>query len=139
MKLKLTDLLLEAKDSTIKCTCGWHWKKSDGGKDPYVCHKCGHDNTPKSFHEFAEKRLGGATKIADSAHEKGGPSMLTYHHFKVKLPYYKKATEGKFSIEDAKKEFKNVLKTISLDMDQTTFQKEVGRLEVLGELIIKQK
>jgi len=27
--------------------CGWSWKKEDGGKDLYMCHKCGHDNTPK--------------------------------------------------------------------------------------------
>jgi nicotinamide mononucleotide adenylyltransferase len=33
---------------TITCdNCGWTWKKEDGGKDMYVCHKCGHDNTPK--------------------------------------------------------------------------------------------
>jgi hypothetical protein len=28
--------------------CGWKWAIKDGGKDLYVCHKCGHDNTPKS-------------------------------------------------------------------------------------------
>ena len=27
--------------------CGWSWKLSEGGKDPYVCHKCGTDNTKK--------------------------------------------------------------------------------------------
>jgi hypothetical protein len=144
MKIKLTEsqierLIVESKDSKIKCTCGWSWKKSEGGKDMYVCRKCGHDNTPKSFNEFVEKRLGGATKITNSAHEKGGPSMLTYHHFKVKLPYYEKATEGKFDFIGAEKEFKDTLKKISLDMDQTSFQKEMGRLEVLGELIIKNK
>ena len=53
----------------------------------------------KSFDEFAEKRMGGATKIANNAKEKGGPSMLTYHHFAVKLPYYKEASEGKFDME----------------------------------------
>jgi len=26
--------------------CGWEWDKKDGGKDLYICHKCGHDNTP---------------------------------------------------------------------------------------------
>lgn len=93
----------------------------------------------KSFDTFAEKRMGGATKIANGAKEKGGPSMLTYHHFKVKLPYYKKASEGNFNVEEAKKEFKETLKKISFDMDQTSFQVEVGRLEVLGELIIKHK
>jgi tRNA(Ile2) C34 agmatinyltransferase TiaS len=25
--------------------CGWSWELSDGGKDPYTCHKCGHDNS----------------------------------------------------------------------------------------------
>jgi hypothetical protein len=93
----------------------------------------------KSFDTFAEKRMGGASKIADSAKEKGGPSMLTFHHFKVKLPYYKKASEGNFNVEESKKEFNETLKKISFDMDQTSFQIEVGRLEVLGELIIKHK
>ena len=91
----------------------------------------------KTFDEFAETRMKGAEKIANNAKEKGGPSMLTYHHFKVKLPYYEKASKGDFDFEAAKKEFKETLSKISLEMDQTTFQREVGRLEVLGELIIK--
>lgn len=90
-----------------------------------------------TFDEFANKRMGGAEKIADNAKEKGGPSMLTYHHFVVKLPYYKKASQGKFDLKEAKKEFEKTLKKISMNMDQTEFQKEMGRLEVLGELIIK--
>jgi len=29
----------------VKCKkCGWEWNMSDGGKDPYVCHKCGYNN-----------------------------------------------------------------------------------------------
>lgn len=93
----------------------------------------------KAFEEFADKRLSGAEKIADNAHKKGGPAMLTYHHFKVKLPYYKKAKEGKMDIDEATKEFEKTLKKISLSMSPIEFQKEVGRLEVLGELIIKNK
>ena len=31
----------------IKCSnCGWEWKLSNGGDDPYLCHKCGNDNKP---------------------------------------------------------------------------------------------
>lgn len=93
----------------------------------------------KSFDEFAEKRMGGASKIANGAKEKGGPSMLTYHHFIVKLPYYKEAAEGKFDMDKAKEEWWKTFGKISLDMNQTEFQTEVGRLEVLGELIIKHK
>ena len=26
--------------------CGWKWKIADGGKDLYICHKCGYDNNP---------------------------------------------------------------------------------------------
>jgi len=65
--------------------------------------------------------------------------MLTYNHFNVKPAYYKKAIQGKFDIEQAIKEFNKIHNSISLDMTQTQFQKEVGRLEVLGELIIKNK
>lgn len=95
-----------------------------------------------AFQEFAEKRNAGAEKIADAAHEKGGPAMLTYHHFKVKLPHYKKAANGKFDIDQAKKQLKQLTKQLNdamdgtIKMQQTEFQKIVGLIEVLGELII---
>jgi hypothetical protein len=91
----------------------------------------------ETFENFAKTRGAGAAKIASTAEEKGGLALLTWHHFKVKAPYYKKAEEGKFNIEMAKKEFDKTLKSISLDMTQIEFQREVGRLEVLGELLIK--
>jgi len=37
------------------------------------------------------------------------------------------------------KEFENTLKSISLNMTPIEFQREVGRLEVLGELLIREK
>ena len=95
-----------------------------------------------SFSEFAEIRLNGAEKITNNAKEKGGFSLLTYHHFKVKLPYYKRASENKLDIEETKKEFKERLSelcklTDDVEIKQTEFQKLVGIIEVLGELIIK--
>jgi len=93
----------------------------------------------ETFESFAKTRGEGAAKIASNAHEKGGLALLTWHHFKVKAPYYKKATEGKFDKETAKKEFEKTYNKISLNMSQIEFQREVGRLEVLGELIIKNK
>jgi hypothetical protein len=43
--VKLLDLITEDNQGQIKCEgCGWEWNIEDGGKDPYVCHKCGHDN-----------------------------------------------------------------------------------------------
>ena len=93
----------------------------------------------ETFEEFAKKRGEGAAKIAETAEEKGGLALLTWHHFKVKAPYYKKASEGKLDLEKAKKEFEETYKKISLDMTQIEFQREVGRLEVLGELLIRNK
>ena len=89
--------------------------------------------------DFAKNRLDGAEKIIANAKEKGGDAMLTYNHFNVKPAYYKKAINGNFDIEKAIKEYDETYKKISIDMSQTQFQKEVGRLEVLGELIIKNK
>lgn len=91
------------------------------------------------FEDFSQTRMSGAKKIADNAHKKGGLALLTWYHFKVKLPYYKKASEGKLDLEKAKKEYEETYKKISLDMSQIEFQREVGRLEVLGELLIKDK
>lgn len=95
--------------------------------------------------KFADKRYDGAKKISDNAKEKGGLAMLTYHHFKVKLPYYEKASEGKLDIEDTKKEYKDLLEKFysatksGMNIEQIAFQELLGKLEVLGELIIKNK
>jgi hypothetical protein len=43
----------EIKGDSIVCdNCGWTWKIEDGGNDLYICHKCGHDNTPKESNDF---------------------------------------------------------------------------------------
>jgi hypothetical protein len=93
----------------------------------------------EAFEDFAKARGEGAAKIASNAQDKGGLALLTWHHFKVKTPYYKKAVEGKLDMEKAEKEFEETYKKISLDMSQIEFQREVGRLEVLGELLIRSK
>jgi hypothetical protein len=95
-----------------------------------------------AMQEFAQKRHDGAKKIADGAKEKSGAAMLTYHHFSVKLPYYKKAALGKFDLASAKTELKSCMKDLNSLLktfepkDQIPFQKVMGRIEVLGELII---
>lgn len=98
----------------------------------------------EKFEEFSEKRQSGAEKIADNAKKKGGLSMLTYNHFIVKMPYYEKAKKGKFDPEKGKVEYKELLDklvkaTEDVDMTQTEFQRLVGKIEVVGELIIKSK
>jgi|694.fasta_scaffold65899_2 hypothetical protein len=94
------------------------------------------------FIDFAKKRLEGATKISDNAKEKGGPAMLTHYHFVVKLPYYETAANGEFDIDSTKDELASYTNTFcnldeNVEIDQIAFQKLVGIIEVLGELIIK--
>lgn len=100
------------------------------------------NQTDEKFTEFAQKRHDGAKKIVDMAKKKGGASMLTYHHFRVKLPYYKRAAAGKFDLDVQKKEFEQHLNKLckltgDVNMKQIEFQKLVGIIEVIGELIIK--
>jgi hypothetical protein len=93
----------------------------------------------ETFEEFAKKRGEGAAKIASNAESKGGLALLTYNHFKVKAPYYDKAIKGKFNVKQATSEFNSIKSSISLNMTPTEFQKQLGKLEVLGELIIRNK
>lgn len=95
------------------------------------------------FKDFSQARLEGATKITDAAKAKGGPALLTYHHFKVKLPYYKKASEGKFNVESMQKELTTLIQELvkgtssQIKLNQVKFQIIVGKIEVIGELLIK--
>jgi hypothetical protein len=93
----------------------------------------------ETFEEFAKKRGEGAANIASNAESKGGLAMLTYNHFNVKAPYYNKASKGKFDIKQATSEFNSIKSSISLNMTPIEFQKQLGKLEVLGELIIRNK
>jgi tRNA(Ile2) C34 agmatinyltransferase TiaS len=46
---QLKTILESISKSKIICdNCGWSWKKSDGGEDPFTCHKCGHINIEKN-------------------------------------------------------------------------------------------
>lgn len=57
--------LSEAEDKTIICTkCGWSWKLSTGGEDPYTCHKCGFDNSDHyNIDEYRENYTASTLKI----------------------------------------------------------------------------
>jgi hypothetical protein len=98
----------------------------------------------KTFEEFSKKRGEGASKIAENAKEKGGLSLLTYYHFVVKEPYYKKAQQGTIDLVKSKKELKQLVEELyqginDMSIKQIAFQKLVGKIEVLGELLIEDK
>ena len=48
--------------------CGWAWDKKDGGDDLYICHKCGHDNTPSLNESLKE----------DNTYKKYIPELTRY-------------------------------------------------------------
>ena len=139
----------EVGQEIVCVNCGWEWNTSDSDEsDKYVCHKCGFDNTlyysndimgKQNFDEFADKRLEGAEKITNDSKNKGGLSMLTYYHYNVKLPFYEQASEGGFDLQEAKEQFKKYYNQLSYNMEQVEFQELMGKMEVLGELIIEQQ
>ena len=98
----------------------------------------------KNFEEFSKKRGEGAIKIAQNAKDTGGLSILTYYHFVVKEPYYKKAEDGTLNLLETKQELQDLIKELNdgmkfLTIEQIPFQKLVGKIEVLGELLIENK
>jgi hypothetical protein len=136
----------ELGQDVVCVSCGWGWNLTDSDeKDKYTCHKCGFDNTlfysteiMEKFDEFADKRLQGAEKITNDSKEKGGLSMLTYYHYNAKLPTYEQASKGGFDLEKAKQEFDLYYSQLSYNMKQVEFQELMGKMEVLGELIIEE-
>jgi len=57
MRIQITESQLQEIKKTISeekivCgNCGWSWKLSEGGKDKYTCHKCGHTNSKENIEE----------------------------------------------------------------------------------------
>jgi hypothetical protein len=120
-------------------------------KDSLLSYKFTEESFPegskeaKSFQKFSQNRLEGATKISSGAKEKGGDALLTYHHFRVKLPYYSDAAKGNFDAEDIEEKLENKISDLTkglsgkLLITEVEFQKIMGEIEVLGELLLKFK
>ena len=121
-------------------------KDKDGRPVPNCVKENSEVNEEKeTIQEFAENRLAGATKISKAAKEKGGDALLTYHHFHVKLPYYQKSVDGELDMESLKEEYDDLLTDLyeatrnSMNISQVKFQELVGKIEVVGELLIENK
>jgi len=95
----------------IECdNCGWDWNIVDGGDDLFICHKCGHDNTP--LDEGFDKNLGkdpfGLNQFARELMTEGVYDALT-----TKLT---KATINKW-VEDSKKNPMPKKSFVDIDVD----------------------
>ena len=60
-----SDLETNQNDKKIVCEkCGWSWDLSDGGDDPYTCHKCGNENHKEmSLQESIRRIIREETKL----------------------------------------------------------------------------
>ena len=63
----------------------------------------------------------------------------------VKLPFYEEVTDGKFNPTKAQAHFEDLVDELiektsnGINLEQIEFQELVGKIEVLGELLIKSK
>ncbi len=119
--------------------------KGHAGQAKYLSKLVKEDIPIEKMESFAEGRGEGAGTIADNAKEKGGNSMLTYHHFKVKAPYYKKASDGNFNKDEFAEDYKGFLEELyektkdGMNIEPVAFQELMGKIEVLGELLVENK
>jgi len=65
-KLKSLDLEEAIVGDKIECdNCNWSWDIKDGGDDLYICHKCGHDNTPLNEAKSYKHKYGFDDKLGN--------------------------------------------------------------------------
>jgi hypothetical protein len=80
-------------DSIVCDGCGWTWKIKDGGDDLFMCHKCGHDNTPEGTNNFFEPLQNKQLDINISSE----PTRVDYYK-----DYYKNLSPPDFKIDKDK-------------------------------------
>lgn len=137
------DQMMEGKDP---CWVGYKQigTKTKSGKIVPNCVPVDEElEAAESLDVFLQNRFAGATKIAQDTKEKGGDALLTYYHYRVKLPYYKQGVDGDLDFMQIENEYKEKLNALyaatknSMNIEQVPFQELVGEIEVLGELLIR--
>jgi hypothetical protein len=89
------DISEEIQGDSIVCdNCGWKWKIKDGGDDLFMCHKCGHDNTPKEetnnfFEPLQDKQI--------DLNISSEPTRVEYYK-----DYYKNLSPSDFKVDKDK-------------------------------------
>lgn len=91
---------------------------------------------------FANKRKCQAIVSCNNCKEKESSQLLTKKHFEVKLSIYDKASKN-FDKNEMINQYNNLLMELSSkkieEIDPMDFQTITGKLEAIGELIIKEK
>ena len=114
-------------DSIVCDNCGWTWKIKDGGNDLFMCHKCGHDNTPKETNNFFEPIQDKQLDFNISSE----PTRVDYYK-----DYYKNLSPPDFKVDKDKD--KIVISNISkkgLENDKDFIEKLVSLTEYMMDHI----
>ena len=96
---KLNEVITD--DKVICDKCDWSWDLSDGGDDPYICHKCGNDNEISSL-------IGEKVMVYYNLHKKTFSIMkkglVKFHADYVKLSdvEFRVRSRGKERVRDEK-------------------------------------
>ena len=89
------DISEEIVGYSIVCdNCSWTWKIEDGGDDLFICHKCGHNNTPKEetnnfFEPLQDKQI--------DLNISSEPTRVEYYK-----DYYKNLSPSDFKVDKDK-------------------------------------
>jgi hypothetical protein len=114
-------------DSIVCDGCGWTWKIKDGGDDLFMCHKCGHDNTPKGTNNFFEPLQNKQLDINISSE----PTRVDYYK-----DYYKNLSPPDFKVDKDKD--KIVISNISkkgLENDKDFIEKLISLTDYMMDHI----
>jgi phosphopantetheine adenylyltransferase len=114
--------------NSIVCDdCGWTWKIKDGGDDLFMCHKCGHDNTPEGTNNFFEPIQDKQLDLNISSE----PTRVDYYK-----DYYKNLSPPDFKIDKDKD--KIVISNISkkgLENDKDFIEKLISLTDYMMDHI----
>jgi hypothetical protein len=114
-------------DSIVCDDCGWTWKIKDGGDDLFMCHKCGHDNTPEGTNNFFKPIQDKQLDLNISSE----PTRVDYYK-----NYYKNLSPPDFKIDKDKD--KIVISNISkkgLENDKDFIEKLISLTEYMMDHI----
>ena len=115
---------MPVRNVKIYCdNCPWNWDIKKGGKDLYICHKCGHDNNPALTESILMTEGGAAGHMAHPWDDYG----LTFNDIKEIVS---RALAGRLDIEQAVTE-----KTDGQNIQITWKNGEIGFARGKGTII----
>jgi hypothetical protein len=102
-------------DTEVICdNCDWSWEIADGGNKPFLCHKCGYDNTPKNLNE---KCWDGYRKDPNKPMKKGKKGNMVPNCVKVREEKKGPKLNPAYLTKDAAQMKKDIEKRKSLKSD----------------------